>query len=120
MIHEFDKIDEVAVDANDNKKLHLFIFDHMEWGDIQAHLAILQMKIENYIIFIQQKGYFEPMNCKEDFESFEITVYFAYLPPKNAVKFQQKYQKRLNRKKYPITLKFEFHPMEENHEMDNE
>ncbi len=49
MIHEFDKIDEVAVDAYDNKKLHMFIFDHMEWGNIQAHLAILQMKIENYI-----------------------------------------------------------------------
>lgn len=120
MIHEFDKIDEVAVDAYDNKKLHLFIFDHMEWRDIQAHLAILQMKIENYIIFIQQRGYFQPMCCTEDFESFEIIIYSAYLPPKNAVIFQQKYQKQLNRKKYPITLKFEFHPIEERYGMGNE
>lgn len=111
MIHEFDKIDEVAVDAYDNKKLHMFIFDHMEWSNIQAHLAILQMKIENYIIFIQQKGYLQAMDCTRDFERFEITIYSAYLPPKKAMNFQQKYQKQLNRKKYPITLKFEFHPM---------
>lgn len=52
------------------------------------------------------------MGCTEDFERFEITIYSAYLPPKKAMNFQQKYQKQLNRKKYPITLKFEFHPME--------
>lgn len=119
MIHEFDKIDEVAVNAYDNQKLHLFIFDHMEWGDVQVHLAILQMKIENYIIFIQQKGYLQPMCRTEDFKSFEIVVYSAYVPPKNVMKFQQKYQKQINRKKYPITLKFEVHPIEEMKGMGN-
>lgn len=113
MIHEFDKIDDVAVDAYDNKKLHLFVFDHMDWEDVQAHWAILQMKIENYIIFIQQKAYLQPMCRTEDFESFEITIYSAYEPPKSVAKSQQKYQKQLNRKKYPVTLKFEVHPIEE-------
>lgn len=55
MIHEFDKIDELAVNAYDSKKLCLFIFDYMDWNDVQAHGVIMQMKIENYVTFIQQK-----------------------------------------------------------------
>lgn len=110
MIHEFEKIDELAVNAYDNTKLHLFIFDHMTWDDdIPAHLAILQMKIENYITFIKQKSYIDALKSSTDFKTFEIIVYSAYDIPKKAVKFQQKYQKSLDKKKYSITIKFEVH-----------
>lgn len=109
MIHEFDKIDKLAINAYDNTLLHLFIFDHMEWNDVQAHWAILQMKTENYVTFIKQKGYIAPLS--KDFNSFEIIIYSAYEAPKSAVKLMRSYQKQLNRRKYPITLKYEFHPM---------
>lgn len=113
MVHEFEKIDEIAVNAYDNTKLHLFIFDHMTWNDdVLAHLAILQMKIENYITFIDQKGYIDVLQYSTDFKTFEIIVYSAYDVPKKALKFQQKYQKSLDRKNHLITLKFEVHPID--------
>lgn len=113
MITEFDKIDDLAVNAADHTKLHLFIFDHLEWDqkdvDVRTHLAFLQMKIENYLTFIKIKGYMNAFQTPTEFKSFEIVEYAAYDFPRQALRFQHEYQKKINRKKLPVTLAFEVH-----------
>ena len=113
MIHELDKIDDWAIGADESDKLYLFVFDHMPWRDVAAHWAIMQMKLQNYVAFVLNKDYMAFLHPETDFTKFEINVYCADQPPRAIVRQVEKYDNQLKKKRYPIKLAIEYHPINE-------
>lgn len=67
-IEQTSVVDALGIDVSTNK-LHLTISDHLPWdADIQdAHLSLLQEKVNTYLGFIENGEYLEVMPEAEGF-----------------------------------------------------
>ena len=74
--------------------LHLVISDHLPWDDIGAHVAILQRKIERYLLFIKTREILR-LHPRAASHPKVIQVFFLMPPPKGAAEYFLKEMDRL-------------------------
>ena len=78
-----NEIDSIAK-RNDFVGIELAIADHLEWDDIEFHLAKLQTKIRNYISFYINKQYLEVFeDLPSNIERCIIHLYLKHEAPDN-------------------------------------
>ena len=53
---DVDQIDAIGVEG---KNLKLLIIDYLDWEYEDMHLDVLQEKINNYLVYIEDKQYFK-------------------------------------------------------------
>ncbi len=105
-------IDRKVIDFGheDEDKVTLCISDHIPWDDevINAHLVILQEKINDYLDFIYSGQIYE------EFGGFgktpNIKVIFCYEPVKETIEFLEDVKEQISREGYE--LEWLFRPIE--------
>jgi hypothetical protein len=89
-VEEPQKIDIVATRPG-SREVRLVITDHLSWSDEEAHLLLLQQKLNTYIAFVES-GQVLKVNTPKVPPDAQITVVVAaqYAPTETArVFFQQ-------------------------------
>lgn len=99
-VEQFDKVDFIGLD-NENKKIVLFITDHLEWED-DGHFMILQEKLNKYLDFIESGDIWEKYEDKKDY-SCGIELVAKYDFTDEAIEFLEKVKEIVE------GLGFEFH-----------
>lgn len=51
-IDQSETIDFIGIDRETGKVV-LTVSDHLDWGDVESHVALLESKVNNYIAFIE-------------------------------------------------------------------
>ena len=74
-IEETQKIDFVGT-RPDSQEVRLVMTDHLDWRDPQAHLMLLQEKLNAYIAFVESGQIYE-MEKPEVRRGAEITIVVA-------------------------------------------
>ncbi len=85
-IEEFDKIDGMGISKNDKNTLILLLTDHLIWDDEEAHLYVLQEKINAYAGYIESKQY-ERIYPNNQFDHFIIKICFLHQYPESCTEF---------------------------------
>ncbi len=78
-----DEIDMIS-ESKRTGAVQLIISDHLPWEDEGAHIAILQRKIERYMLFIQS-GEILTMSPFSKGKPKVIQVFFMVEPPTGSV-----------------------------------
>jgi hypothetical protein len=77
------------ISRNKKDEIVLTISDHLDWDDTQAHLVILQDKINSYLAFLESGEIYEKYpDAKGRRQRIEIT--FKYAPNQLAYSFLTK------------------------------
>ncbi|MGG1609438.1 DUF6572 domain-containing protein [Bacillus wiedmannii] len=79
---DLDQIDAIGVKG---KNLKLLIIDYLDWEYEDMHLDVLQEKINNYLIYIEDKQYFKDYG--DNFEKKIIDIHFQHSVSENGLKF---------------------------------
>lgn len=91
--------DKGTIDATgitkDTKGLVLMISDHLDWRDEYQHLMLLQDKLNNYIVFWEEKQYKRTYPGRI-FTYCMIEIEFKYNPTKQCIKFLKTAQNQLS------------------------
>lgn len=107
MIYDLEEVDLLITVKDNPTQLCLGISDEIQWEHhIEEHLLLLQKKLNNYVTFIQNRGYEATMPNRE-FDDFVIRFYFAYKPDEKAESFLHDYQGVLEKDGIPIQIKYE-------------
>ncbi|MFH1712178.1 MAG: DUF6572 domain-containing protein [Patescibacteria group bacterium] len=95
-INEANKIDFLAF-TNDGQGVHLVITDHHDWTtDEQAHLFLLQEKINAYLAFIESGEIYKNSPECED-KVITIKISFKHPPTDHACDFLKKAEQVINK-----------------------
>lgn len=98
-ILDLDKIDSIGVKDD---TLILLIIDYLDWQYEDMHLEQLQEKINNYLIFIQNKQYLEHY---DGIQNIVISIQFKFKLSQKAKQFIEIITKQLS--EFNISLKIE-------------
>ncbi|OFD56208.1 hypothetical protein BWGOE4_32750 [Bacillus mycoides] len=79
---DLDQIDAIGVEG---KNLKFLIIDYLDWEYEDMHLDVLQEKINNYLIYIEDKQYFKDYG--DNFEKKIISIHFQNSVSENGLKF---------------------------------
>ena len=91
-----DEIDMIS-ESKRTGAVQLVISDHLPWEDTGAHIAILQRKIERYLLFIQS-GEILTMSPFSKDKPKVIQVFFMVEPPSGtATKFLNEVKRQVAR-----------------------
>lgn len=95
----------------DDDKVTLCISDHIPWDDevIDAHLVILQEKINDYLDFISSGQIYEEFGGHGKIPN--IKVIFCYEPVEKTVQFLEEVKEQINSNGYE--LEWLYRPIEE-------
>ncbi|HFK1455572.1 DUF6572 domain-containing protein [Bacillus albus] len=88
---DVDQIDAIGVEG---KNLKLLIIDYLDWEYEDMHLDVLQEKINNYIVYIEDKQYFKDYG--DNFEKKIIDIKFQHSISENGMKFLNVVSSQLN------------------------
>lgn len=88
---DVDQIDAIGVEG---KNLKLLIIDYLDWEYEDMHLDVLQEKINNYLIYIEDKQYFKDYG--DNFEKKIIDIKFQHSISENGMKFLNVVSSQLN------------------------
>ena len=97
MVQEFNKVDLMYVEKNNPNTLCLGVTDHYDWTYPNEHLMVLQEKLNNYVLFILNKGFIAQYSA-DTFTSFSIVIMLKFEPDKVLEKFLKDYQEILRTK----------------------
>lgn len=90
-IEQGDIIDARSI-SNNLKEVHLFLFDHLSWDNVNdEHLFMLQKKINTYLAYIENGQIYQD-NPEYKNKSITINIIAKYPLPENDVvrKFYEK------------------------------
>ena len=96
-IDQMDVIDVIGLDKA-TRNVILTISDHLDWKDVDAHLELLEEKINLYFGFVETGEILEQYPEAEDKEII-IEIVAQYLWPEEAIEFiseANKVAKQLN------------------------
>ena len=99
-VADLDKVDMMGF-TEGGKCLRMVISDHLDWEDEEAHLWILQDKINAYLALLQDKKW-RKKNAKR-VRYAEIVVFFVHDMTEMAQKFLQMVQDQLGQHGIKIT-----------------
>ncbi|ATI60469.1 DUF6572 domain-containing protein [Bacillus albus] len=88
---DVDQIDAIGVEG---KNLKLLIIDYLDWEYEDMHLDVLQEKINNYLVYIEDKQYFKDYG--DNFEKKIIDIKFQHSISENGMKFLNVVSSQLN------------------------
>ncbi|KAB2440982.1 MULTISPECIES: DUF6572 domain-containing protein [Bacillus cereus group] len=88
---DVDQIDAIGVEG---KNLKLLIIDYLDWEYEDMHLDVLQEKINNYLVYIEDKQYFKDYG--DNFEKKIIDIKFQHSVSENGMKFLNVVSSQLN------------------------
>ena len=88
---DVDQIDAIGVEG---KNLKLLIIDYLDWEYEDMHLDVLQEKINNYLVYIEDKQYFKDYG--DNFEKKIIDIKFQHSISENGLKFLNVVSSQLN------------------------
>ncbi|PFQ50449.1 hypothetical protein COK05_05470 [Bacillus cereus] len=88
---DVDQIDAIGVEG---KNLKLLIIDYLDWEYEDMHLDVLQEKINNYLVYIEDKQYFKEYG--DNFEKKIIDIKFQHSVSENGMKFLNVVSSQLN------------------------
>jgi hypothetical protein len=84
-IEDLNMIDAIGI-SDINEKIIMKIFDHLDFSDEEAHLLLLQEKINRYFSFIESREITETFD-----DAFEreivISIDFKYTPTRFTIEF---------------------------------
>ncbi len=86
-----NQIDAIGVEG---KNLKLLIIDYLDWEYEDMHLDVLQEKINNYLVYIEDKQYFKDYG--DNFEKKIIDIKFQHSISENGMKFLNVVSSQLN------------------------
>lgn len=102
-VKDTGKIDGMGIDEKTNTLVFLII-DPYNWKVQEyEHLKGLQAKINNYVKYIETKGY-ESVYSGKNFDGFRIEICFKYQYTENCEKFLEAGRKQLTERN--IKLKY--------------
>ena len=90
-VTDLEQIDAIGVE---NKHLRLMIIDYLDWEYEDMHLDVLQEKINNYLVYLEDKQYVKDYG--DNFEKKIIDIHFQHGISKNGVKFLNTVSSQLN------------------------
>ncbi|MES9699719.1 DUF6572 domain-containing protein [Bacillus sp. JJ927] len=88
---DLDQIDAIGVE---DKKLKLLIIDYLDWEYEDMHLDVLQEKINNYLVYLEDKQYIKDYG--DNFEKKIIDIHFQHGVSENGLKFLNVVSSQLN------------------------
>ncbi|MGE6599600.1 MULTISPECIES: DUF6572 domain-containing protein [Bacillus cereus group] len=88
---DLDQIDAIGVEG---KNLKLLIIDYLDWEYEDMHLDVLQEKINNYLVYLEDKQYFKDYG--DNFEKKIIDIDFQHSVSENGLKFLNVVSSQLN------------------------
>lgn len=88
---DVDQIEAIGVEG---KNLKLLIIDYLDWEYEDMHLDVLQEKINNYLVYIEDKQYFKDYG--DNFEKKIIDIKFQHSISENGMKFLNVVSSQLN------------------------
>ena len=86
-IEQLDVVDIVSTDPNG--KVKLTVSDHLDWSNIDAHLTLLQAKLNKYLAFAEGGEVYETYPTAKD-HLIGLHVCFREKPPRKAEQFLSK------------------------------
>ncbi|MGG2016427.1 DUF6572 domain-containing protein [Bacillus sp. S10(2024)] len=90
-VTDLEQIDAIGVE---NKHLRLMIIDYLDWEYEDMHLDVLQEKINNYLVYLEDKQYVKDYG--DNFEKKIIDIHFQHGISKNGVEFLNTVSSQLN------------------------
>lgn len=102
-VEDKNVIDFVSIDSP-NKKVILTISDHLEWGEENEHLLILQDKINTYLGAIENGELFEKYPKSKD-KDFVIEIIAKYEPNNDGYNFLNQVRGILEEAGYDFVFK---------------
>lgn len=96
-ITEINQIDAIGKDGDN---LRLMITDILDWKYEDMHLEMLQDKINNYLMFIENKQYVDRYG--DNFSKKIIDIYFQYGITESGMKLINAISQQINEEKIYI------------------
>lgn len=90
-VTDLEQIDAIGVE---NKHLRLMIIDYLDWEYEDMHLDVLQEKINNYLVYLEDRQYVKDYG--DNFEKKIIDIHFQHGISKNGMKFLNTVSSQLN------------------------
>lgn len=92
-----------AASINSNGDMVLSISDHLEWGENNEHLLLLQNKINSYLSVIESEGFYNKYpEAKE--KHFIINIVAKYKPNETGNFFIQRVKSIIEEKGYGFSF----------------
>ncbi len=105
LLYDFFKTDQIDAIGVVDGHLELLLIDPLQWEEVvaeQTHLEMLQEKINNYLIYLQEKQYVNRYG--DDFTEKVIKLTFQYSPTNACLAFLVDAQKTLQSANISLTI----------------